>query len=684
MEDFIQEFITESKGILQHLQESLMLLEEDRGNESLIEEIFRGLHTLKGSARMFGFEKIEGITHELENTYDQVREGDLTVSRALIDLSLKVVDMVGDILDDNCDETNYDALCQQLNSGAVSVTEAHAQPKGVFQILYHPHENIYARGVNPMAIFDELKDLGQYEVIELTKSADQSTTGNGRSFHSKYEIILGLEQSYVDLEDVFLFMEQDEFSIHPVESDDDEILNACSGRAKEIATKRITKKIDEERLNAYKSLLTTFQVTSSTPVAYGSPAKIKGTGDMETEKRPGKAEDISLSYLNVKLSRLDEMMNLVSELVTVKAKLAYLAATSEDAGLLNSVEHLDKITTRFRDNAFSMRLVPLQILSMKFQRMVRDFEGRLDKKINLITEGLDTEIDKSIINEVEAPLMHIIRNAIDHGLETPEERMAIGKPEKGLLKILAFYAGTNVFIQVQDDGKGLDIKKIRNKAVEKGIIKEKANLSEQEIINLIFAPGFSTHDNATEYSGRGVGMDVVQNKIKELRGSIEITTEKGLGTAFTLRLPLSLSILEVLHIRVGSINYLLPHSEIEQCLSERLNVDDIKKEGYNLKYQGDLIPHLVLSEILGEPADQHGEPSIIILNKNDQHIAIEVDEIIGEAQLVIKPVDEALKSISYLSGVSVLGNGELAFLLDCIRLKESFAQQSNEKTQYTR
>jgi two-component system, chemotaxis family, sensor kinase CheA len=269
--------------------------------------------------------------------------------------------------------------------------------------------------------------------------------------------------------------------------------------------------------------------------------------------------------------------------------------------------------------------------------------------------------------------MHIIRNALDHGIETTEQRRDIGKNPKGLLKIVAFYAGASVFIQIQDDGRGLDLNRIREKAVAKGLISSAATISDKEIINLIFEPGFSTHDEATEYSGRGVGMDVVKQKLKDLRGSIEITTEPGLGTAFTLRLPLSLSILDVLHVRVGGINYLLPHNEVERCLSERLNSDIVQRRGFNIKYKTNLIPNLNLREIFNLKTDLKDEQCIIVLNKNDQLISIEVDEIVGEEQLVVKPVDDALRSLEYLSGISVLGNGELAFLLDSLKLKESFS-----------
>lgn len=661
MEEYIQEFKAEASSIIQRLQEQILLLEQAKENKSIVEEIFRGVHTLKGSSRMFGFEKIESITHELETTFHQIREGIVKPTKAVIELSLSVVDLCAEILKGDYDQNQYDKILNQLKSEEIFAAEEDHMA-GVYHVLYHPKENIYERGVNPMAAIQELKALGAHTLFTLKEPVPLEEQVATKKFTSAFEVILPLKGSKELLEDVFLFLDQSEYNIHSLGADKKNWDNAID-KAQNIAGRKFTPTEVEER---YAALTHYFdQVKSKVKSAKVKPA--------EVERAVSKTTDSSLNFINVKLERLDEMMKLVSELVTIKAELNYQSGLLEDAKLSGLAERLEKVTTRFRDNAFTMRLVPLQVLSLKFQRMARDLGEKLSKDVNVLTEGLDTEIDKTIINEIEAPLMHIIRNAIDHGLETTDERKKLGKNEKGLLKIVAFYSGANVFIQVQDDGRGLNLKRIREKAISRGIISESAKLTDSEIINLIFEPGFSTHDQATEYSGRGVGMDVVKQKLKELRGSIEITTEEGLGTAFTLRLPLSLSILDVLHVKVNNINYLLPHNEIETCLSERLNGDVIQKKGYNLKYKGNLIPHLHLSEILQEKSDLVLEPCVIVINKNDQQVSVEVDEIIGKEQLVIKPIDEALKSIEYLSGVAVLGNGELAFLIDSLKLKESYA-----------
>lgn len=675
MEEYIQEFKAEATSIIQRLQEQILLLEQTKDNKSLVEEIFRSVHTLKGSSRMFGFEQIERITHELETTFDRIRDGKAIASRSVIELSLSVADMCASILRGDYQEHEYNALLTKLNSEEVLVSETETKESGgIYQILYFPKENIYERGVNPMAPLNELKELGNHSIFVLREPTSLEEQEANKKFESAFEVFLSLAGNREVLEDVFLFMDTDEYSIHTLEATNQSRQEAIA-RAQAVAGNAFNA---TEHLVALTSFFDAHSTAHSTnDAAIPSLTTISSTNTAPTSdtdiKSSPKGQESAINFINVKLERLDDMMKLVSELVTIKAELHYRASVLGDVELSNTVERLEKVTTRFRDNAFSMRLVPLQIMSLKFQRMVRDLAGTLGKEINLMTDGLDTEIDKTIITEIEAPIMHIIRNAIDHGLETVEERRRSNKSDKGLLKVVAFYAGANVFIQIQDDGRGLNLKKIKEKAIAKGLITANDRLTDNEIINLIFEPGFSTHDKATEYSGRGVGMDVVRQKLKELRGSIEITTEEGLGTAFTLRLPLSLSILDVLHVKVKGINYLLPHNEVDMCLSERLNADVLQKRGNNVKYKGKLIPNLSLRTIFEMRDSADPENCTIVVSKNDQFVSIEVDEIIGEEQLVIKPVDNALKSLDYLSGVAVLGNGELAFLIDAIKLKNSVA-----------
>lgn len=661
MEEFIQEFREEVNSIIERIQHSLLAIDLNADNQELVEEIYRGVHTLKGSSRMFGFEQIEKLTHELENKFDQIRERKMVLDKSIIDLCLKVLDQVTIIVEGNEQEVETENLFQEI--------EKYHQieqlvPATYYQIFYTPHSDIFERGINPSSILDEIKELGETSIFTLYTADSIEEMEKKKKFEAAFEIFLSTTSQKEDLDDVFLFLEDSEYSINQLNPAEDTVETIIERSITYLKKgKKLSQDAEEQRIEVINDFFQNKEADSK-------PNNIEEVaGSIKREE--SQLESSSLNFINVKIDRLDEMMRLVSELVTLKAKFHYRAQALKDDMLTSNVEQMDKISNKFRDIAFNMRLVPLQILSLKFQRSVRDLGESLGKKVNFISQGLNTEFDKSIINEIESPLLHIIRNAIDHGLETPEEREKLGKSREGLLKISAFYEGANVFIQIQDDGKGLDLKKIKKSAIKKGLINAKDQLTDQEIMNLIFQPGFSTHEKATKLSGRGVGMDVVLNKLKALRGTIKITTEKGLGTTFTLRLPLSLSILDILHVKVGDVNYLIPQNEIVQCFSERLNEDQIKRSGFNMNYNNMLIPHLQLDKIFEEDNKSDEEPSILVVHKNDETISLEVHEIVGEDQLVIKPVDDTLKNLSYLAGIAVLGNGELAFLLDSFRLKNS-------------
>lgn len=668
MEEFIQEFKEESTSIIERVQQALLSLDLKADNSSVIEEIFRGVHTLKGSSRMFGFEEIERLTHELENKYDKIREKELKLDKSVVDLSLKVMDQTLEILNGNNNENDTSKIIEEIENIQQSDD---SKTTNCYQIFFHPEQNIYERGVNPSAVFEELDSLGETMVFTTYGTKSLEEMEEDKVFDAAFEIFIASTEEEDNILDVFLFMEDNEFTMYKLEPGKESIDDILI-RPKSLFKNKYNSNEEQELQRA--CVVKEFCELSSNKKQEESGTEVEPENTTQKTSSSAQGGSSSLNYINVKLERLDEMMNLVSELVTVKAKLSYQANISENTTLSTCVDHLDKLTNKFRDIAFSMRLVPLQVLSLKFQRLIRDLGTSLQKEIKLISQGLDTEFDKSIIHEIEGPLIHILRNAVDHGLETPEDREKLGKSPEGLIKISAFSEGTNVYIQIQDDGKGLDLEKIKQSAISKGLIAANAKLTEQEITNLIFMPGFSTQQEATTVSGRGVGMDVVNSKLKELRGAMTITTEKGLGTTFMLRLPLSLSILDVLHVKVGNVNYVIPQSEIQQCFSERLNKDVIKRNGYNFKYKNELVPHLQLDHIFGEKNIDNDEPSIILLDKNDELMTIEVHKIVGEDQLVIKPVDEALKSLPYLSGVSVLGNGELAFLLDSFRLKNSLSE----------
>ena len=344
-----------------------------------------------------------------------------------------------------------------------------------------------------------------------------------------------------------------------------------------------------------------------------------------------------------------------------------MGETVQNQAIVEALEKLERLTLSLRDSAFNIRLVPLNILNVKLQRLIRSVSKELDKEVDFITEGLDTELDRSMINALEAPLMHIIRNAIDHGIEKPEERERRNKPRKGLLKFYSYNSGDHVFIQLQDDGNGLDFEKIKAKGIEKGLLSKNQNYSEKELINLMMSPGFSTADKVTTVSGRGVGMDVVKRDITAMRGDIEVSTEKGLGSIFTLRLPLTLTVLDTLVVEVAKNKYLIPINEVEHCYKEQ-HAALFSKKSRQIKYDGQLTPFVSLREHFSIN-EFNKEETVIVINKNDTRIAVVVDGIIGKLQTVYKPLNELLHSADCFSGASILGDGSMALILNALKLR---------------
>ncbi len=559
------------------------------------------------------------------------------------------------------------AVTQLVNSGK--------QPGNVSQatlycIVFTPAQDVFERGINITALFEELRQMGDFLCLTHHDQKLLEKQIAEKKLVSSFDLWLSTDKTLGDVQDVFLFMKDAEYEVLPVVNNEESLAGLFTHVEQKTKSKSTKKyeKLRREFIDIHQEERVVAQVLNALPNATSESL------DTQAEAiQPKAEEDVKLSYINVALPKLDQMMNLVSEFVTLSAEVKHYAHALDHGPLKETVERLERVSTLFRDNAFSMRLVPIQILSVKLQRYVREMSTKMGKKVRFITEGMDTEIDKAIINQIEAPLMHIIRNAMDHGLETTADRIAKGKPEEGILKLSAFYSGTNAFIHIQDDGRGIDFERVKNKAVSSGLIGANDVLTTAEMISLIFKPGFSTAEKVSEVSGRGVGMDVVKKNISDLRGNIDVTTEKDLGTSFAIRLPLALSIMDVMLVKVGSLNYMFPHDEVELCTSTAFQ-NIIEKKGFSLRYKDQLIPFLSLNSLFEEESVEALEnKSVLILNKNDRMAGVEVDEIIGKEQVVIKPMDEALQMISYLSGTTILGNGDLAFLIDVVKLKELYA-----------
>ncbi|WP_224997071.1 chemotaxis protein CheA [Cesiribacter sp. SM1] len=685
--DFQQEYIEEVSQIIKNLEMSLMRLEENPGHPEEIDNVYRYLHTLKGSAGMFDFHQVERLTHELEYIYSDIREGIRTQDDFILDITLHAVDVLLDLIDGRNADSEVEKIVETLRTlrgegvpekvSAADAGKPSSSSRSAFVIFLKPESNLFKRGINLTAILDDIEELGSMEVIIHNEEIPLEKQLQIKELHSWFEIILITAQGMSGILDVFMFLKDQEYEILTIEAQEDFGSEQYSKHI-QLSEASIQKRI--EKLLEWDSEI--FNNQTPEPTATGAEVLLlKVDGPLITEEEfceeEVQSELIQKSkkakgQVNVSTPKLDQLIDIVSELVTFRSELQHLMGESESPQVIEAMEKLEFLTLRLRDSAFNIRLVPLNILQVKFQRLIRSVSKELGKEIEFITEGLGTELDRSIISALEAPLMHIIRNAIDHGIESPEERVKRNKPAKGLLKLYSYNSGDHVFIQIQDDGNGIDFEKIREKGITQGFLNQQQTYSEKELLNVVMASGFSTADKVSTISGRGVGMDIVKKEVNALRGDIEISTEKGLGSIITLRLPLTLTILDTLVVKVADQKYLIPINEIEYCFTEQ-HTQLFSKKSRQITYENQSIPFFSLREYFGKEGYPTQE-TVIVVNKNDARVAIVVDSILGQYQTVYKPLNELLQSVDCFSGASILGDGSTALILNVLKLKsESYA-----------
>lgn len=673
--DFQQEYIEEVKQILKSLEQSMMVLAQDPNNPEEIDNAYRFLHTVKGSAGMFDFHLMENLTHELEYVYSDIRDGIRTVDEYILDLTLHAIDVLNDLIEGKNDEKVVDKLISSIKElridGSGEIIESGVSPSSpskkeeAYVIIFQPNENIFKRGVNVGAILEDITDLGQHEIIFHNETVPFEKQLENKAIVSWLEILAVTDQGEEGINDVFMFLNGDEYNSFKVDGKEsftpENYINLLELKEEEINLRL-------EKFESFSAGIFTETEISEEPIEREkSLENILNAEIEEASEAVIKKSKKGATHVNVDTQKLDGLINIVSELVTFRSEIQHLLSDQKSVQIQEAVEKLDFLTLKLRDSAFNIRLVPINVLNVKLQRLIRSVSKELGKEVDFITEGLDTELDRSIITALEAPLMHIIRNSLDHGIESPEERVKRNKPEKGLLKLYSYNSGDHVFIQIQDDGNGINFKKIQEKGIEKGLLNKGQKYSEKELVNVMMSAGFSTADAVTTVSGRGVGMDVVKKEINALRGDIEVSTEEGLGTIITLRLPLTLTILDTLVVNIGEEKYLIPINEIETCIEET-HSSLFSKKSRQIKYNDQLVPFVSLREYFGK--EEYPEKEIVIVvNKNDTKIAVVVDSIIGQYQTVYKPLNELLQDIDCFSGASILGDGSTALILNALKLK---------------
>ena len=694
MDQFQKKFLEEATDIINELEDALLLLEKNPTEKEIIERVFRAMHTLKGGGSMFGFTVVSGFTHHFETLFDMVRTGKRSITKELLDLTLESVDHIKVLLDENdqlsppTKENNEKliAILQKWIQGGEEKSSAAAakadEPEEknelkTYYIYFEPKSNIFDNGTNPLYLIDDLHAIGNCKAFPNLSSLPSFEDLDPVKCYTSWHIILATEQGANNIKDVFIFVE-DDCRLDIVQLADRDLLQNKKfvtyieeyHQKNNILNTEDLKNIIQSQFSV-KSLKEKIQAVSKTPATSSSK-------HAQAEATIAKS-NANISSIRVNSDKLDELMSLVSELVTTQARLTLYSENSMQAELSVITEELEKISRRLRDNVFSVRLVPLESVVTRFQRLVRELSNETGKEVDFVAEGTDTELDKNSIEMLVDPILHIIRNSMDHGLESTEDRIKAGKPAKGKITLKAFYSGTNVYLHIIDDGKGIDPEKIRQKAIERGLIDAEANLSERELLEMVFLPGFSTAQKITNLSGRGVGMDVVKRKMSELRGDVELYSKIGVGTTIALKLPLTLSIIDGLLVKVESTHYVIPLSSIDKCYE--FEHSKLANAVNNLIYAGtDHIPFIHLRSYFDfkEPAPKHEQ--VVVVEYNNMKIGLAIDKVVGEYQAVLKPLGKTFKKQDIISGASILGDGTVALVLDTNKIIYQFSNRENMAT----
>ena len=686
MNQFKETFKEEAYELLGSLEDLLMQLEENPNNPEAISAVFRSIHTIKGSASMFDFNGIASFTHVVESVLDGVREGVVEVSKELIDLTLISRDHILAMLNAPDDSTpEFDAVSQDIISKMKVLTGDTEEipekkkeisekqmiskhPESIFRIQFSPDENLFLSGTNPLLLLKELSEMGEFTCICHSDDIPEFDFFNPEICYVHWDIYLTSKNSMDEVKDVFIFLDSRSKIDVTLISDWENMLSEDSNpKLGEILIEKgliqpsDLKAVLDSRKKIGELLVEKGMVSSSEVKSALEEQKISNS--MKQNLSSG-----SSSTIRVQSDKLDSLVDSVGELVTAQARLTQLAAQKQSSSLLALAEQIERLTSDLRDNTMSLRMVPIGSTFLRFKRLVRDLSSSLNKNIQLVTKGGDTELDKNVIEKLNDPLVHLIRNSIDHGIESPEERKKSGKDGSGTITLDAHYTGANVRLQIRDDGHGLNKEAIIKKAVEKKLIASDAQLSDDEIFNLIFMPGFSTAQSVTNVSGRGVGMDVVRKQIDALNGSIHIKSEAGKGTEFSLHLPFTLAIIEGLLVRIQDEKYVFPLSMVQACME--LSAEQRESHGKKrlTEYRESVIPYIRLREIFVYDGNLPEREHLVIIQTESNLTGFVVDEVIGDHQTVIKNMGKLYKGINYITGATILGDGNVALILDVNRL----------------
>lgn len=678
---FQDSFFTESAEHVETMESGLLALEQRPQDLDLLNRIFRAAHSIKGNAGMFNFIAIAGLTHKMENILDLLRNEKMPVTPHAIDVLLRALDGLKSLLDaaqggEEADEGAIRGLegeledCQQgTASGAKEILSAGSKPKDpmiqstawrTVQIDWSPLPELFQRGMDPAQIFKELHELGMVKVLQVrTDRLPALDILHPEQCYLAWMVELETDEPVAKIEEVFDFVR-----------DGSELAIIDRAPKKPEPYKRVGDLLIEE------GVVTPEQVAESL-------AKQKPLGEILVEDKKVTPQQVDKALqkqqqlkkgeapsIRVDTEKIDKLINLVGELVITQSMITDLSekfSIDQLPVLQERITQLERNTREIQERVMSIRMVPIGTAFHRFSRLVRDLAGKSGKHIQLVMSGEETELDKTLIEAIGDPLTHLVRNSADHGLEPPEERVAQGKPGKGTIRLNAYHDGGNICVVVEDDGRGLNREKIVKKAVEKGLIADGARMSDEEVYQLIFRPGFSTADIITDVSGRGVGMDVVKRNIEGLGGSVSIQSTAGKGSRLTLKLPLTLAIIDGMTVRVGQDNYIIPLITVTESIRPKPNdLQRIVGKGEVVNLRGEWVPMVRLYEVFGTTPD-FTDPSqalLVILEAEGGRVAVLVDELTGQQQVVIKSLEQNYRKVEAISGATILGDGHVALILD--------------------
>ncbi|MDC3742685.1 chemotaxis protein CheA [Pseudomonas syringae pv. syringae] len=684
-----QTFIVEARELLQAMEESLLQLESEPGDQDAIGAVFRAAHTIKGSAGLFGLTPIVSFTHIVEDVLDRLREGSVSVNAELIAVLLKSGDHMLELID------VVASRGQQMQQPALEREAALRQALQVFQapasagaadsasasvvsddepsaeVLWHISlrfgVDVFRNGMDPLSFLRYLNTLGRMvQVTTVTDSIPAVEAWDPESCHLGFEIDFRSAAGHAAINEVFDFVREDcAVEITPVNETPDHV---------EPTGTELVSQPEHSPMVASGELLGDQRAVPRTPATATATAVERPSSGSEQKNKDGR-------YVRVNADKLDELINLVGELVIASAGASLLAKSCDNDPLQEASSTVSGLVEQILDGALHLRMIPIGDTFNRFRRVVRDVSQELGKDIDLIINGAETELDKTVVEKIGDPLMHLLRNSMDHGIESAEARRAAGKPAKGHLSLNAYHDSGSIVIEIADDGAGLNRERILDKAQQRGLVAAGASLTDQEIYNLIFEPGFSTAEAVTNLSGRGVGMDVVKRNITLLRGTVDLDSQPGQGTIVRIRLPLTLAIINGFLVGIDQSTYVIPLDMVQECIELDEHNRQLTRDSGYLDLRGEVLPLVYLRDHFNHEGPAARRQNVVVVRYAEHKAGLVVDDLLGEFQTVIKPLGKLFGALRGISGSTILGSGAVALILDIPALLNQIVHMEARSTQ---